>query len=199
MKLHNISNEIWLLAFVHYPGGKMSVTHTQLPAYYKAAIRQMKQALRAQLGDVEAVFAEVSRRIEARVAEVEALRARGEPVWPELDYQALVAGQVGEVKRAAIRRRGCLVILRHFARERALAWIAIMPTTRISTVSMSCIVVPATVSAPLPRRAPDLSRSTGRCRDGGTPERRDGDGTVVPAGRLWQFERPYGSLLRPCT
>ena len=60
----------------------MSVTHTQLPADHKAAIRQMKQALRAQLGDVEAVFAEVSRRIEARVAEVEALRARGEPVWP---------------------------------------------------------------------------------------------------------------------
>ncbi|QNF20759.1 DUF1479 family protein [Aeromonas hydrophila] len=100
----------------------MSVTHTQLPADHKAAIRQMKQALRAQLGDVEAVFAEVSRRIEARVAEVEALRARGEPVWPELDYQALAAGQVGEVERAAIRRRGCLVIRGHFARERALAW-----------------------------------------------------------------------------
>ena len=100
----------------------MSVTHTQLPADHKAAIRQMKQALRAQLGDVEAVFAEVSRRIEARVAEVEALRARGEPVWPELDYQALAAGQVGEAERAAIRRRGCLVIRGHFARERALAW-----------------------------------------------------------------------------
>lgn len=100
----------------------MSVTHTQLPADHKAAIRQMKQALRAQLGDVEAVFAEASRRIEARVAEVEALRARGEPVWPELDYQALAAGQVGEAERAAIRRRGCLVIRGHFARERALAW-----------------------------------------------------------------------------
>ena len=40
----------------------------------------------------------------ARVAEVEALRARGEPVWPELDYQALAAGQVGEAERRAAGR-----------------------------------------------------------------------------------------------
>ena len=31
-------------------------THETLPADHKAAIRQMKQALRAQIGDVQAVF-----------------------------------------------------------------------------------------------------------------------------------------------
>lgn len=31
-------------------------THETLPADPKAAIRQMKQALRAQIGDVQAVF-----------------------------------------------------------------------------------------------------------------------------------------------
>ncbi len=122
----------------------------------------MKQALRAQLGDVEAVFAEVSRRIEARVAEVEALRARGEPVWPELDYQALAAGQVGEAECTAIRRRGCLVIRGHFAREQALAWDRDMLDYLDLNRLMSCIAVPATVSsAPLPRRAPRSIPSTG--------------------------------------
>lgn len=39
-------------------------THETLPADHKAAIRQMKQALRAQIGDVQAVF-ENSRRVSA--------------------------------------------------------------------------------------------------------------------------------------
>ncbi len=35
-------------------------THETLPADHKAAIRQMKQALRARIGDVRAVFDKLS-------------------------------------------------------------------------------------------------------------------------------------------
>ena len=40
-------------------------THETLPADHKAAIRQMKQALRAQIGDVQAVFDRLTARIAA--------------------------------------------------------------------------------------------------------------------------------------
>lgn len=57
-------------------------THETLPADPKAAIRQMKQALRAQIGDVQAVFDRLSATIAARVAEINDLKAQGQPVWP---------------------------------------------------------------------------------------------------------------------
>ncbi len=57
-------------------------THETLPTDPKAAIRQMKQALRAQIGDVQAVFDRLSATIAARVAEINALKAQGQPVWP---------------------------------------------------------------------------------------------------------------------
>ncbi len=52
-------------------------THETLPADPKAAIRQMKQALRAQIGDVQAVFDRLSATIAARVAEINDLKAQG--------------------------------------------------------------------------------------------------------------------------
>ncbi len=57
-------------------------TYETLPADPKAAIRQMKQALRAQIGDVQAVFDRLSATIAARVAEINDLKAQGQPVWP---------------------------------------------------------------------------------------------------------------------
>ena len=41
-------------------------THETLPADHKAAIRQMKQHLRTQIGDVQAVFDRLSAKISAR-------------------------------------------------------------------------------------------------------------------------------------
>lgn len=52
-------------------------THETLPADHKAAIRQMKQALRAQIGDVRAVFDKLSARISERLQEIETLKAAG--------------------------------------------------------------------------------------------------------------------------
>ena len=100
----------------------MTFTHETLPADPKAAIRQMKQALRAQIGDVQAVFDRLSATIEARVAEINALKAEGQPVWPEIPYAELAAGKITDATRAEVKRRGCAVIKGHFPREQALAW-----------------------------------------------------------------------------
>lgn len=53
-------------------------TSDTLPADHKAAIRQMKHALRAQLGDVQQIFNQLSDDIATRVAEINALKAQGD-------------------------------------------------------------------------------------------------------------------------
>ncbi|MGU3413603.1 DUF1479 domain-containing protein [Enterobacteriaceae bacterium C34A] len=93
-----------------------------LPADHKAAIRELKKALRAQIGDVQGVFDKLTAHIEARVAEIDALKAAGKPVWPVIDYDRLAAGKIGEAEREAIKHRGCAVIKGHFPREQALGW-----------------------------------------------------------------------------
>ncbi|MGY3896361.1 DUF1479 domain-containing protein [Aeromonas enterica] len=93
-----------------------------LPADHKAAICQMKRVLRAQLGDVHAMFNRLSQHMEARLAEIERLKAQGDPVWPVLDYREVAAGGVADAVRDQIKRRGCVVMKGHFAREQALAW-----------------------------------------------------------------------------
>jgi len=93
-----------------------------LPADHKAAIRQVKQALRAQIGDVQAVFNRLEERIAAQVAEINVLKAKGETVWPVIPFDDVKSGRVSEAQRAAIKRRGCAVIKGHFPREQALGW-----------------------------------------------------------------------------
>lgn len=100
----------------------MTFTHETLPADHKTAIRQMKQALREQIGDVQQLFDQLSARISERVEEIKAIKARGESVWPQLNYADLANGRVTEAQRAQIKRRGCVVIKGHFPREQALGW-----------------------------------------------------------------------------
>ncbi|MBZ6973567.1 DUF1479 domain-containing protein [Klebsiella grimontii] len=102
----------------------MAVTHTSetLPADPKAAIRQIKRELRAQIGDVQAVFDRLTARIAARLEEIDALKASAQDVWPTIPFEAIARGQVPEAQRELIKRRGCAVIKGHFSRERALAW-----------------------------------------------------------------------------
>lgn len=97
-------------------------TYETLPDDPESAIRQMKAALRAQLGDVQQVFDKLSASIEARVAEIDALKAQGRPVWPEIPFADIAAGSVSEATRSEIKRRGCAVIKGHFPRGQALAW-----------------------------------------------------------------------------
>ncbi|WP_342321393.1 DUF1479 domain-containing protein [Kosakonia sp. BYX6] len=100
----------------------MAFTHETLPADHKASIRQMKQELRAQLGDVPSLFNQLSEKIARRVAEINALKAQGESVWPQIAYADIAQGKVSETQRALIKQRGCAVIKGHFPREQALGW-----------------------------------------------------------------------------
>ncbi len=100
----------------------MTFTSETLPADPKAAIRQLKRELRAQIGDVQAVFDTLSDKIATRVAEINALKNKGEPVWPVIPYADIKDGALTPAQRDAVKRRGCAVIKGHFPREQALAW-----------------------------------------------------------------------------
>lgn len=100
----------------------LTFTSDTLPADHKAAIRQMKRELRAQLGDVQQIFSQLSETIATRVAEINALKAQSDAVWPVLPYADIQAGTVTAVQREQIKRRGCAVIKGHFPREQALGW-----------------------------------------------------------------------------
>ncbi|MET7289255.1 DUF1479 domain-containing protein [Streptomyces sp. NPDC005573] len=97
-----------------------------VPGDLSEAIRRIKPALRARIEasgrTVDEVFAVVEQRVAARVAEIEADRERGEEVWPVVDYADIEAGSVSPEQLDKLRRRGCLVVRGHFAREQALAW-----------------------------------------------------------------------------
>jgi Gig2-like len=96
------------------------------PTDLKAAIREIKRALRARVAasgrTVEEVFAVIEARVAAAVAEVEAAKARGEEIWPVIDYADIENGTVTADQLAKLQRRGCLVVRGHFPREQALAW-----------------------------------------------------------------------------
>jgi hypothetical protein len=98
----------------------------QTPENLQDAIRAIKPALRARIEasgrTVREVFTAVEQRIEARIAEIEADRARGEQVWPVLDYAEIAAGTVTPRQLAKLKQRGCLVVRGHFPHEQALAW-----------------------------------------------------------------------------
>ncbi|WP_373964141.1 DUF1479 domain-containing protein [Kosakonia sacchari] len=100
----------------------MAFTSETLPTDHKASIRQMKQELRAQIGDVQQVFNRLSEQIAARVADINALKAQGKSVWPQIAYSDIAQGKVSEAQLALIKQRGCAVIKGHFPREQALGW-----------------------------------------------------------------------------
>jgi hypothetical protein len=98
----------------------------KVPADLKAAIREIKTALRARTAasgrTVEEVFAVVEQRITARVEEIEAAKRAGETVWPVIDYADIENGSVSAQALELLHSRGCLVVRGHFPREQAVAW-----------------------------------------------------------------------------
>src|SRR3954470_22044826 len=107
-------------------------TQTPLPHWQttpedlKSAIREIKAAIRARIEasgrTVEEVWAAVTEQLTERVEEIEAMQARGENVWPVIEYKDIEAGTVTAEQLAYLKRRGCLVVRGHFEREQALAW-----------------------------------------------------------------------------
>ena len=97
-----------------------------VPEDLAAATRQIKAALRERIAasgrSVEEVFAVVEQRVAARVAEIQAEKARGETVWPVIDYADIANGTVSPEQIAKLHRRGCLVVRGHFDHAQALSW-----------------------------------------------------------------------------
>jgi hypothetical protein len=96
------------------------------PEDLPAAIREVKQALRARIEasgrTVDEVFAVMEARVRARVSEILAAKERGETVWPVIDYADIADGSVSADQIEQLRRRGCLIVRGHFDRAQALAW-----------------------------------------------------------------------------
>ena len=90
------------------------------------AIRQVKAALRARITasgrSVEDVFAVIEKRVRAQVEQIAAEKARGETVWPVIEYADIAAGTVTADQLARLRQRGCLIVRGHFDRDQALGW-----------------------------------------------------------------------------
>jgi hypothetical protein len=90
------------------------------------AIRQVKAALRARITasgrSVEDAFAVIDKRVRAQVEQITAEKARGETVWPVIDYADIAAGTVTADQLARLRQRGCLIVRGHFDRDQALGW-----------------------------------------------------------------------------
>src|SRR5262245_25499892 len=96
------------------------------PSDLKAATREIKAAIRARIEasgrTVEEVWEVVTAQLTERVEEIEAAKARGEQVWPVIEYADIAAGAVSAEDLAYLKRRGCVVIRGHFDRDQALAW-----------------------------------------------------------------------------
>ena len=92
---------------------------SQLPADVGQAVRRVKAALRSQIGDVAAVFAEVEEAMRAEAAAVAADRKAGRPVWPVVRFRDIAASAVPAGAVEAIRRRGCVVMQDTFSQQQA--------------------------------------------------------------------------------
>ncbi len=97
-----------------------------VPDDIPAAVVEVKRALRARIEaagrSVADVVAELEEFLRAEVADIVATKARGEEVWPVIDYADIEAGTVTGAQLAQIRRRGCAVVRGHFPRAEAEAW-----------------------------------------------------------------------------
>jgi hypothetical protein len=93
-----------------------------LPDDYRASIVNMKRALREQIGDVDALFAQVSEFIAGEIASIKEQEALTGSAWPELEFADILAAKVKPQQLALIKRRGCVVIRNHFPRAQVLNW-----------------------------------------------------------------------------
>jgi hypothetical protein len=87
-----------------------------------AAIRQAKRELREQLPNYREVFAEVEAAIGEEARRIAALRARGEPVIPEIDFRDIAEGRVSAAQIEELKARGACVIRNVFDPARVAQW-----------------------------------------------------------------------------
>jgi hypothetical protein len=85
-------------------------------------IVESKAALRRQLPNLSAIFADVEAALGAEVAEIAGRTAAGESVVPEVAYADIVAARVPAALPDLIRKRGCAVVRGVFSQAHAEAW-----------------------------------------------------------------------------
>jgi hypothetical protein len=96
------------------------------PSDLPAAVRKIKSAIRARIEasgrSVEEVFGIVADLVSVRAGEIRAANEDAGTAWPLIDYADIAAGTVSTETYSLLRRRGCMVVRGHFAREQALGW-----------------------------------------------------------------------------
>jgi Protein of unknown function (DUF1479) len=97
-----------------------------IPDDIPSAIREMKSAVRARIEvngrTAASVVEEIEDYLRAEIADIEATRARGENVWPDIEFADLAAGTVTAEMSANVKRRGCAVVRGTFDRAEAQQW-----------------------------------------------------------------------------
>ena len=111
---------------VDVDGGQSSLSQTQGTEDFREAEGTAAGAGRQHVGDLPgqaaATAAHVASNRRAGCAagcRYEGARARGESIWPEIDY---AASTVSAEATAVPRQRGCLVVRGHFDHQQARQW-----------------------------------------------------------------------------
>lgn len=97
-----------------------------IPPNISQAIKEIKVALRKRITDngrkVEDVLDEIKAFLVAEIEDIKATKARGEEVWPIIDFADIERGTVSAESIAKLQRRGCVMIRGHFDRAQAESW-----------------------------------------------------------------------------
>ena len=97
-----------------------------IPADISNAIKEIKAAWRKRIEDngrtVEEVLDEIKEFLVAEIEDIQATKARGDEVWPIIDFADIENGTVTQEATAKLQRRGCVVIRGHFDRAQAEKW-----------------------------------------------------------------------------
>ncbi|KAG0555614.1 hypothetical protein M758_12G185800 [Ceratodon purpureus] len=97
-----------------------------IPDDIPSAIKEIKAALRKRIQEngrtVEEVVDEIKQFLQAEIEDIKATRARGEEVWPIIDFADIKNGTVSKEAMALLKQRGCVMIRGHFDRAQAEKW-----------------------------------------------------------------------------
>lgn len=97
-----------------------------IPDDIPQAIKEIKAAIRKRITEkgrtVEEVTDEIRTFLLGEIEDIKATKARGEEVWPIIDFADIERGTVGDSSIAKLQRRGCVMIRGHFDREQAENW-----------------------------------------------------------------------------
>ncbi|WP_020394356.1 YbiU family protein [Thiolinea disciformis] len=96
----------------------MQLTQDQLGA----AVIAMKAELRNKGVDYKSAFEGFSASIKQEIDEIKALDEQGASLVPELDFAAVVQGNINDEQKALIHKRGCVVVRNTFSRELIDDW-----------------------------------------------------------------------------